>query len=264
MATTHEIPRIDVMVAYSCNLECRGCISISDRPRGGIEPFDNLVRDIRAWGTRLQPKLVTVFGGEPCLHPKLQDICRELRNTWPHSRLRLITNGYFLDHFDPNFWFTLGDFEIQVSEHRADHAEVLRKQIAGILDMRHPWKISQHGGSQHKQIAWQHGNLCIYRSIFGEFVVPYRQDETALMPWFSNAADAHAICGSPDSPVLYKGRLYKCPAVANFQDITNQKWFGYRGLEVDQNLDEFVSLINHPEPCCGQCPDNKQAVRINL
>ena len=114
-------PRLDIMIAYSCNISCAGCISISDRKRDGVASLDDIAAWCSKWNTYIDPEIITIFGGEPCLHPKLIEVCQTVRLAWPNSVIRLITNGYLLDNFDPSHWFTLGKFEMQVSLHRQDH-----------------------------------------------------------------------------------------------------------------------------------------------
>lgn len=252
------------MVAYSCNLACRGCISISDRTREGIEPLENIVLQIDQWKTSIVPSVTTVFGGEPCLHPRLIDICKHIRIAWPHTTIRLITNGYLLDNFDPESWFELGNFEIQISVHQKDHEPVLNKKIKNILSRRRPWITTVHqGAGDHKQIQWQHQSVLVYKSMFKDFVVPYRLHNNQLLPWHSDPAEAHKICGAPNTPVLHKGKLYKCPAVANAMDITGQNWFDYQAADAQSDLTAFVSGIGIPEPVCGQCPNKQQAVIVD-
>lgn len=259
-----EIPRLDIMVAYSCNIRCQGCISISDIKRSGIEPFESLVGMIHKWSSVLAPKTIAIFGGEPCLHPRLQDLCAEIRMAWPNTTIRLITNGYLLDNFDSSAWFDFAPFEIQVSVHRKDHESVINQQIKRIMVHRRPWAVIRHGAiDQHKQMSWSHKDFSIYKSIFAEFITPYKKVNDEFMPWHSDAADAHKICGSPATPILYKGLLYKCPPVANIMDITDSNWFGYQAIDVTDNIDEFIKRIGQPETVCAQCPDQSQAVAID-
>jgi MoaA/NifB/PqqE/SkfB family radical SAM enzyme len=252
------------MIAYSCNISCAGCISISDVKRSGIEPFDLLVASIAKWNTVIVPEVVTIFGGEPCLHPQLQDLCKEIRVAWPNSIIRLITNGYLLDNFDSSKWFDFAPFEFQVSVHRKDHEPTINKKIKNIIQNRHPWIVSTQGGdSEHRQITWSHGDFSIYKSVFSEFVVPYKKIKNQYLPWNSDPAQAHKICGSPATPILYKGLLYKCPPVANIIDITGDNWFDYHAVDVHDDIKKFVKNIGQAESVCGQCPDKSQAVIIN-
>lgn len=253
------------MVAYSCNLACAGCISLSDRPRRGIEPFVNIEQWLDKWQTVISPRVVTLFGGEPCLHPDLVAVCEKIRQIWPDCVMRLITNGFLLDRYPAQAWFDLAPFEIQVSMHRSDREADINHQIRRVLLHSPSWKITQQGGEkQHRQITWSHeSGVSIYKSMFAEFVVPYQSRAQDILPWYSDPAMAHAICGAPDTPILYKGLLYKCPAVANAMDLTGRSWFGYQGCDTDGDVDGFIANIGRPESCCAQCPDNERAVKIN-
>lgn len=261
---TNKFKRLDIMIAYSCNISCAGCISISDIKRSGIESFDNISTAIHKWKSVVTPNVVVLFGGEPCLHPRLQDICALVRQAWPEAIIRLITNGYLLDNFDSSKWFDFAPFEFQVSVHRQDHEPAINKKIKNIVQHRHPWTVSKQGGAnQHRQITWRHNNFSIYKSIFSEFVVPYKKTQDQYLPWHSDPAQAHKICGSPATPILYKGLLYKCPPVANILDIIGDNWFDYHAVDVHDDIKEFMQNIGCPESVCGQCPDQTQAVVIN-
>ena len=248
------------MIAYSCNIACTGCISISDRKRDGVASLEDITLWVNQWSAYITPKVITIFGGEPCLHPKLLDVCNSVRVAWPNAIIRLITNGYLLDNFNPASWFNFGKFEMQVSLHRQDHRARIDSVIKNILLQRTNWTTTRHGGEDHKQIAWTSGDVTIYKSIFKDFVVPYHDD---IKPWHSDPIQAHKICGAPATPILYKGKLYKCPAVANAMDISGENWFDYQAYDVTDNLVEFISKIGSPEAVCGQCPDQQQAVIIN-
>lgn len=248
------------MIAYSCNLSCAGCISLSDRPRRGVATTADIIDWVDTWSAVVEPEILSVFGGEPCLHPDLILICNHVRKAWPKTVIRLITNGYLLNNFDSTHWFNLGKFEIQVSVHRQDHESLINNKIKDILKHKKDWRVSMHGGADHKQIAWTSGDVSVYKSIFKDFVVPYKEK---LLPWNSDPAEAHKICGSPATPILYQGKLYKCPAIANIIDLTGSNYAGYQGLLHTDRLDDFVANIGQPEAVCGYCPDKSQAVIID-
>lgn len=251
------------MIAYSCNVSCRGCISVSDILRDGIEPVDNIKSWIVYWSGLIQPKVVVLFGGEPLLHTRVFEICETIRTQWPDCTIRLITNGYLLDNFFPGAWFDFEPMEIQVSIHRKDHESMINQHIKQILSYRTDWKIDLHGGDHHKQIAWTSGRFEIYKSIFKDFVQPYRLLGDQMLGHGSDPARAHAICGSPNTPILYKGALYKCPPVANLMDLTGEDFYGYRPVIDAAGLDEFVRGIGCPERVCAWCPDQAQATIID-
>ena len=258
-----SMPRLDIMIAYSCNISCVGCISLSDFKRDGVAPYADIEAWITQWHTLIAPEVVTLFGGEPCLHPRLPAVCALVRQHWPKATIRLITNGYLLDKFDNQTWFDYAPLEIQVSIHRKDHETVVNQQIKHILDQRRGWTVHKTGKTAHEQLSWQLGDFRIYKSIFKDFVVPFQQSGKTLLPWYSDPVQAHAICGAPNTPILYKGLLYKCPAVANAIDLTGHNWFDYQACSDETGLDEFIAGIGKPETVCAQCPNKTQAVIVD-
>lgn len=264
MQLPKTIPRLDLMIAYSCNISCAGCISLSDFKRDGVAKLTDITDWVSHWSKLVQPKVIAIFGGEPCLHPDLIEICRLIRKCWPDSTIRLITNGYLLSNFDSGNWFEFEPFEIQVSMHREDHRSIIDQSIKNILLERTGWKtIVSDDVSNHKQLGWQLDQFVIYKSIFKDFVVPFKLVDGQIKPWLSSAKQAHKICGAPNTPVLYKGLLYKCPAVANAMDLAQSNWFDYQPCKGADTLDYFINGIGVAETVCGQCPDKSQAVIIN-
>jgi sulfatase maturation enzyme AslB (radical SAM superfamily) len=264
MTLNKIIPRLDLMIAYSCNISCTGCISLSDRNREGVAPYTDIVKWVDHWSKLITPTVVTIFGGEPCLHPKLIEVCQTIRLHWPNTIIRLITNGYLLKRFDSASWFNLQPFEIQVSIHRADHKAIIISAIKSILAHRTGWKVStEKNGLEHHQMSWQTEQIKIFTTIFKDFVVPFKLVDKKIKPWMSDPAQAHKICGAPNTPVLYKGKIYKCPAVANAMDLSGENWFEYQALDNEVGLDNFIDSIGRPETVCGQCPDKTQAIIID-
>jgi organic radical activating enzyme len=259
----HTINRLDIMIAYSCNVSCKGCISVSDIAREGIEPLKNIQQWIQYWSQLIDPKVVVLFGGEPLLHPRIFDLCDTVREHWPTAIIRLITNGYLFDRFFAGTWFDYEPMEIQISVHRKDHESLINQHIKQILSHRTNWTIQQHGGDNHKQLQWTSGQFIIYKSIFKDFVQPYNVVNGKMLGYDSDPAEAHAICGSPATPILYKGALYKCPPVANLMDLTGEDFYGYRPVTDVHGLTEFVQGIGCPESVCAWCPAQPQATVID-
>lgn len=253
------------MIAYSCNLSCDGCISLSNVKRNGVESIENIAAWANNWSDKVCPEVLVIFGGEPCLHPKLVDVCRIFRRVWPNSTLRLITNGLLLDNHDSRHWFELMPVEIQISVHRSDLLPEINNKIKTILSHRTDWKVEVFKkDNEHKQISWSSSGVTIYKSVFGEFIAPYNIDQAhkKIIFYSSSPAAAHSICGSPNTPVLYKNKLYKCPPVANALDLYNTN-LNYAPTTLDGDLESFIKNINIPEAVCGNCPDSATAIKIN-
>ena len=104
---------------------------------------------------------------------------------------------------------------------------------------------------------WHRPGFKVWKGKFGEFVIPYNYECNQLVPFNSNPAKAHSICGNPDVPILYKNKLYKCAPIANILDLPNTKGFNYTPLSADDNIDAFVKMINKPERICSMCPERR-------
>jgi hypothetical protein len=258
MLISHSIPRLDLMIAYSCNIRCKGCISLSDFNRDGVAPYGEIESWIDYWKDHLAPKVITLFGGEPLLHPQIKDILLLVRKNWPQSKIRLITNGYLLDRVEPEFWYTIDQFEMQISIHRQDHETQINTIIKKILSQRADWKVSTAPSKpgEHRQLIFELPGITIWKSYFKHFVAPYKLEQNKLIPFNNDPAKAHAICGSPNTPVLYKGKLYKCPPVANIIDYVGHNWNNYQSCSNKDQLKQFVADIGKPEAVCSQCPEN--------
>jgi len=74
-----------------CNLACKYCNEYDDYSKP--VPLDTMLHRVDLLG-RLGTGVVTLSGGEPLLHPELDDIIRGIRGN--HALAGLITNGYLL------------------------------------------------------------------------------------------------------------------------------------------------------------------------
>ena len=214
------------------------------------------------WSAKLDPEEVTVFGGEPLLHPQFADWCTTLRKLWPDAGLRINTNGYYLDKiFDkvselfteeirPQFivsiqtghepYYSMVKQNVeQIKELTLRHLQEKypNKKVEWVLWLDEPeiykswWRIDIDGHDtgirittceQHK-FPWQ---------------AHYQGTENLLTPFYnyndSWYTDNHKFCQAKNFINLYKGKLYKCPTVAvlehtleTFNLTTNHEWDKY-------------------------------------
>lgn len=251
-----RIERLDIQLINACNLSCRGCISLSDFNRKGLYTINNLEKDCENWSKKISPKVITLFGGEPLLHPNFAECINVIRTFWPNCTLRLITNGLMLNRFSPDSWFGIDNFEMQISIHRDDDKEKIISELKKILSFS-TWKYEK---SNLSHIFWKVKNkklnFAIWCSKFKDFVQPYDIVDGDIKPCNSNPKNAHSICGSPNTPALLNGKLFKCPPVANILNLKDN-WLGYTGYSVNDDIKEFVKNINQPESVCSGCPETQ-------
>jgi MoaA/NifB/PqqE/SkfB family radical SAM enzyme len=91
LASTDHVVQAHVIPIRRCNLDCAYCNEYDDV--SAPVPLDEMVRRIDKLA-ELGTSLITISGGEPLLHPELDDIIRRIKH---HGRLAgIITNGYLL------------------------------------------------------------------------------------------------------------------------------------------------------------------------
>lgn len=149
-----------------CNLDCGYCNEYDDFSKPvAIETMLQRVDRLAELGTTV----VTISGGEPLLHPELDQIISRLRNRGIIAGL--ITNGYLLNVERIQRLNRAGLDHMQISIDNAKPDEVSKKSLK-TLDQRLIW-LSQHaefhvninsvvgGGIRHPEDALQVGNRAV-------------------------------------------------------------------------------------------------------
>jgi len=278
MTSKYELKYLDVMVQYACSLSCRGCIVMSNYNRKGHVPWSDGEQWLKEWSKRVTLREVNLMGGEPLLNKDLKNWMYGLREYFPTARVKLITNGfhYFVRPDLYNWCKELGNVLIQTSLHFYPPPQEYIDNVKFFLQ-HSDWKITATPfAPSDKLIKLKDRNADIkwHMNIFGEFRRPFMGEGPRLMPADNkDYIGAHKVCGGPNSPTLYKNKLYKCPAVANLDDTLtlfnirdSEAWQPYlnTGLSYDDNLDEFVNNIKKPNHVvCKACSSNPDEIEYD-
>ena len=91
LASTRHVVQAHIIPIRRCNLDCAYCNEFDDV--SAPVPVETMVRRIDKLAA-LGASLITISGGEPLLHPELEEIIRRIKH---HRRIAgMITNGYLL------------------------------------------------------------------------------------------------------------------------------------------------------------------------
>src|SRR5580700_1324708 len=95
LASTDHPLLAHIIPMRRCNLACTYCNEFDDFSKP--VPLDEMYRRIDKLGS-LGTAVVTISGGEPLMHPELDDVIRRIRGNGSSHRMiaGLITNGYLL------------------------------------------------------------------------------------------------------------------------------------------------------------------------
>ena len=91
LASTRHPVMAQIVPMRRCNLSCSYCNEYDDFSKP--VPLDEMMRRVDHLG-RLGTSIITISGGEPLLHPELDDIIRRIRRNG--ALAGMITNGYLL------------------------------------------------------------------------------------------------------------------------------------------------------------------------
>jgi MoaA/NifB/PqqE/SkfB family radical SAM enzyme len=129
LSTRHPV-QVHIIPIRRCNLACAYCNEYDDysKPVPKEEMFRRIDR-LASFGTTL----ISLSGGEPLLHPDLEDIIRRIRS---HGILAaLITNGYLLTRERIEKLNEAGLDHLQISIDNAQPDEVSKKSLK-VLDKK--------------------------------------------------------------------------------------------------------------------------------
>mgnify|MGYP000874632675 FL=1 len=250
---------LEIHVSHGCNLTCEQCSHFSNYGfRGHLSPADARAW-LGAWAVRLEPKWVSLLGGEPTLNPALCEIVAIARETFPRALVQLVTNGWFLHRYRelPDV-LERHNVRLELSVHHGSEQYLAR--VAEILMLLLEWR-------ERKRFS-----LHVRRS-YSRWRRLYRSAGADLRPVADGDAEAAwEACGSRDCLQIHEGKLWKCPPVAYLR-LTAEKysidrtawgsWLDYRPLEpgcTDDELREF--LARGAERVCELCPANPEAMEL--
>ena len=264
------------MIQYSCNLSCRGCITMTDYQRKGSVSIEEGKDWLEEWSQKLDIGTVCLFGGEPLMNKDITSWIRQTRRCFPDSKIKIISNGIYLKN--KNILaeiMNVGNVEYQISLHwrEGERFDNIKQELLKQIQKYENWKLIK---SPRKEIilAFTHNLVTVQLAVFGEFIQPYKGYGNQMKPWNSdNIADSYNNCGSPLNPILYKNKIYKCGPIANLRDTLElhklldepawQSYLDYTGYASTDNLVELINNFDKPNSICSMCSKNRIDAEID-
>lgn len=84
---------LELNITSVCNLRCTSCSHFSWLLPQVHPPTEQLLEQITTWATKLSAKTVRIQGGEPTLHPGLEEIIRHVCQVFEQPTIEIWTNG---------------------------------------------------------------------------------------------------------------------------------------------------------------------------
>lgn len=245
-----QIPNLEIHATYACNLFCKSCSHFSDQRVGTNISLEEIANQMVQWSGRIQPRIFSILGGEPTLNKQLVDIVRECRKQWPFSKLRLISNGFFLKNHPrlPQVLQQTG-CELDISVHH-DGPEYTEKLVP-VRKLLESWQ---------KQYQFK----LTFRPSSTKWRTTFEGVGAQMVPWDDgDPQSSYQHCVAKHCPQIFEGKIYKCPQLA-YLNLMDRKYhlpeiwdqyLAYRPLYPecsDAELELFFKT--KVESVCSMCP----------
>jgi len=240
-------PCLEYMIVHivdHCNLRCKGCDHFACIADENFIPYETVHRDIERLSEIFHGDYIisiAVMGGEPLLHPELKKILQDVRKYFPHTTIRLTTNGILLLKQDNEFW------------------EICRDNDVTIVNTKYP--ISLDFEAMQRKAKEENVKFMFFEGSGGDYV-KHSFKKIINMKGNSNPADSFSKCHiSNYGNMLLDGKFYTCPFSALSYRIFNKK-FGrdlrmteddYIDIYKTENKEEFFKFAARPKFYCRYC-----------
>ena len=109
---------IEININDHCNLNCKGCSHFAPLAPTSFKDFDTFLRDIKRL-KQLIPHVfkIRIMGGEPFLNPEIRRYVEVLKEVYPYSDLRVVTNGLVLKNISDDMldFIKINDVMLDIS-----------------------------------------------------------------------------------------------------------------------------------------------------
>lgn len=179
------IQYLETHIVDHCNLKCNHCSHfchlIDEEIYTDINQF---TKDINELSSKLDVFQLRLLGGEPLLHPQINNFMIEARKAFPASFISIVTNGILLPSMPQSFWDTVKENRIKID---LSKYPIIGNKFSEILDL-----IDDHD--------MQPGNIKLAKKFF----------ESLNPKGDSDIEKSYKICGSKACVNLWKQHLYPC------------------------------------------------------
>ena len=232
----------EISIVEHCNLNCAYCSHYSPLAKEAYLSPEALEKDLKRIYelSGQQIERVKILGGEPTLHPKLNEILSVARKSIGAIPILLFTNGLLLEKMPESFWETLRGKNIDVISDKYDYRGFDAHQL------------TEYAARHQIELLWTSSEL-------------KRMDYFPLdVTGSQNLKKNHEDCFFRGHNQLRDGKLYCCttpPNIFHFNDYFGTDlavcWQDYIDIYANITHDDILSYLSSPIPFCRFCDKNR-------
>ncbi|TCL42572.1 glycosyltransferase [Harryflintia acetispora] len=241
------IEHLDYHLVDQCNLNCKCCSTFSPIAKNHFADPQSFKQDLRKLHDLVGDKVLQIhlLGGEPLLHPEIEEFARIGREIFPYARIDFTTNGILVFKMSDSFWKTMKKYDIAL------------KYTQYPIDMDYK-KMEEYVIERGVNVF----------SAGGQEAIRYFRRIPLNTKGTFNSWNSYLRCPYTDCAQLRDGKLYHCP-VPPFYDTLNEHMEkdGITGKFRLSNLDyvdlnqatdgkEIMEFMANAQPFCQYCDMN--------
>ncbi len=232
-----DLLHIGIHLTEHCNLSCKYCSHFSSIASKEFYDVKKYKKDMKRLSDITEHKMISIhlLGGEPLLHPKINDFFRITRKYFPNTKIGLITNCTLLDSMDKSFY------------------RAMKKNSIHLIPSIYPIEINRE--SIYKKIDKY--EICV------EKTRPIKTFDKLTLD-LSGRQKENSFCRARGTQNRYiNGKLYPCFVIANIRHfnkrfnqnipVTNEDYLDIYNV---QDAQEIIDFLNKPKPFCKYCKDH--------
>lgn len=241
----------EIHLVEHCNLNCKGCDNFSplaEKEFTDINIFNNDFKRLSEIFNN-EAERILLLGGEPLLHPQINEFLSSARKYFPSAKIELVTNGMLLLQQNDQFWKSCKDNNIVV----------MNTKYPINLDFD---KIEKLAASNDVIFKYFGGTGEIQKTLF---CLP--MDLEGKQDVQKNFIKCHRAnnCIS-----LVDGKLFTCtiaPNIRHFNKYFNKNLIvsehDYIDIYKAQSKQQILKFLSKPIPFCKYCNIEKTSGNLN-
>lgn len=255
--TPRPILKLGFHLVDACNLNCRGCFHFSPLAARGknmwvADPaeFDRDMGRLKEL-TGGELATITLFGGEPLLHPQAYEFPYIVKKHFPNTFVEFMTNGILLPQQDETFWKSIEVNDVNIAWGKYPVGEEINRKIEMTLEEKCR-KYRNFTQEENKTLSKQ-----IY-DFEAKGERGQRGQNDCRYQWIH--------CWAANTCIqLRNHRIYPCVQSAYASILTDFFNLGSKESKLDsidiyqaQDYGEILDFIARPIPFCRFCKMEKQ------
>ena len=226
-----HLDEVEINIAYHCNLTCQGCSHLSPIMDEYFVDANKLFQELKHSIDLISIGTLSLIGGEPLLHPDLDDVVNACVDSGISERVRIVTNGLLLPKIKQKVLNNIDEIYVSLYE----NPELSQENIKFIHDI-----------AEQNEISLRFARYPQFRQIYSQN--PSSNDELTMRVFKTCEVAHHWKCYTLD-----KGVLYRCPQSLFIPIVQSEvKQEGLSLLDSDitpQHILNFLNSENSLDAC---------------